>query len=262
MPLTDADIRAQIDDLGPAGGDVQLEPADYIMAASVYQPRNVHIKGAGPNTCLVHEGSGAALIAKDNDAFAGWARRSVTDLRVILTNGSQIGIDAGNSYGFALRDAAIDDIGTGATGLRLLNNAYWAEGCDLERVNFRCKTGVVMGRQGGTDSFGYQRWRSVSFNVPANGVGIDMGATYGQAIYVYNCDFDCAFWLEGSAAKAVRVRAGVNAVHNRLFMVGETNTTGRFGVTKDNGATFSGYGVIDIQGAPSNIPATSTLVVK
>jgi hypothetical protein len=262
VALTSTDIAAEIADLGPSGGVVTLPPEDITFTSGVTVPRNVTVRGAGPNTCLVHEGSGAALRCRDGDPFAGWARRSVTDLRVILTDASQVGIDVGNQYGFHLRDVAIDDLGTGAAGLLMLNSTYWTEGCDLERVNFRCKTGIVMGRQGGTDSFGYQRWRSVSFNVPAGGVGVDIGGPYGQAVYLYNSDLDCAFWLEGPGAKAVRVRSSVNAVHNRLFLTGETNTAGRTGVVKDAGATFAGYGVIDIQGAPSNVSSSSTLLVR
>lgn len=263
MPLTSADVHGAIQALPDEGGVVHLQPATYEFEVGVDVPRNVHIQGVPGATRIEHYGADEAFYCRDSDPFDVFARRSLSGVRIIGNpNPNAVGVNAGDQWGFRLHEVVIDGY-SGGRGLKVRNEGYWSEGFDFDGVHIRgCKTGIELSRGDGNDSFGYQRWRNVSIQVPAGCVGLDIGGPVNRHCYLYNSDLDMVFWLDGPGATAVRVRSWVNAPHNRLYLTGEASGSGRTGVTKASAATFTGYGVIDIQGAPSNMASTSTLLVR
>jgi len=262
MAYTDADARAAIEALPDDGGVVELDAPVYEFEGGVEVPRNVHIR-LSPATRVIHDGNGPAFLCRDAGPFDVSARRSISGLR-LYGNGdpAAIGVDLGDQWGFRLHDTYIEGY-TAGRGIRQLNERYWTEGTDFDGVMVRdCAIHHEFARTNGTDSFGYQRWRNVSFALGEEQQGIDFGGESTRGIYVYNSDFDVAVWLEGMNATAVKVRPSANVDANRYRIVGECpgSFTGRLGI-ENIGGTLRGYGIVNITGAPDLLTGGVTEVV-
>lgn len=257
---TDVDVRAAIEALPDAGGIVALGPVTYSFADVVHVPRNVHVQGAA--TVIEHSGDGLAFDLAD-DGFDLTARRSVSGMWIKGSPGSgAAAVELSNGWGHALRDVLITGYTTGK-GLRIRNtDGWWTEGVNLENVQIReCGTCLEVVREGGTDSFGYQKWRNVSLQVSAGCVGVDFGGEGGEDVYLYNSDLEINFWLEGAGATAIVVRPGANVSGNRYQITGEgSGHPGMVGI-RNLGGVFRGYGAAAIAGVDNDLNAGATHVL-
>jgi hypothetical protein len=259
-----AAIQAALDAVEDAGGGVVYLPeGTYVLTTGLTVARNVFVQGAGPQaTSITHNGNDACFLMRDGDAFSVYPNRGVAGLSVTGNSGaSAMAFDIGNSWGAYVRDAAINGY-TGGRAIRLYNSAYWTEGTVLEDLMIRNNAvGIELYRNGGTESFAYQRWRHVSIQVPASGIGIDLGGSSASTVYVYNCDLDVNVWLEGNDAIAVKARAVTNVQDTRLNVTGELSGahTGRLGIDNDGG-TVVGYGRVSINTASDDVSSGVTIV--
>lgn len=257
---TNAAVTAAIAELD-GGGVVRMPPGEYTFTGTVNVPQGVHILAYG--AVIDHTANGVAFSLRHADAFSTEWRGSVRGFVLGGNSGaSAVGVDIGNSWGAAVIDATIIDY-TAGRAVRQFNETNWSEGTFLSNLMLRNNAiGVEFFRDGGTDSFAYQRWQHVDISVPEDGVGIDFGGTGGDPIYVYNCDFDVTCWLEGDNATAVLVRANANCDNNRYRITGEGigSHTGRVGV--DNiGGSLRGTGVVAIDGIANSLdPGCTTSV--
>lgn len=256
---TNAAVTAAIAELD-GGGVVRMPPGEYTFTGTVNVPQGVHILAYG--AVIDHTANGVAFSLRHAEAFSVEPRGSV---RGFVLNGNSgaaaIGVDIGNSWGAMVIDAHIEGY-TSGRAIREFNDDNWAEGTVLANLMIRGNAvGIELARDGGTESFAYQRWRNVAIQVPADGVGIDFGGASATECYVYNCDLDAVLWLEGDDAVGVRVRAVANVADSRFNITGEQTGgfTGRLGI-ENLGGNLVGYGRVAINSATDDLSAGETII--
>jgi len=207
------------------------------------------ITHTGNNTCLSFNQSGGFNIDKPT---------GIHKLRLIGNSGaSAVGVENGNNWGWRI-DGDIDGY-TNGVGLRMNNKVNWTEGYDINSVKIDdCKVALQFRRdQAGGFSFGYGRIRNLAINVPANGIGIDLGGDSPDDVYLYSSDIEANIWPQGNNAIGVRVGPTVNTDNVRVHIVGEVPSNGSFtglsGLKSTEGGTFRAYGHFRIKDAPNNV---------
>jgi hypothetical protein len=198
------------------GGTIHVPAGVWAHAGAVTISKGNRLLGDGPGlTKFDHTGNNVAFtydgqkagVYSDDDIWSVFEGFSVLG----NTGASAWGVELQNTQHFTMRNVIIGgvvgDRYTVGGGLLVHNNVYWNENLQLENVALRYnKVGIGYLRDGsGTASMSYHRYRGVSINVPASGIGMDVGMT-GTEVDLLVGDLDVNIWLEGNSAQAVVVR--------------------------------------------------------
>lgn len=249
----------------PAGGGVLVFPAGQsytttgghlLPVGTVLRAHGATITHTGNNVCFQFNQTGSFNLDKPTGA---------TGLRLIGNAGtSAVGVEVGNCWGFHI-DGQIGSY-TAGRGLLFNNVTNWTEGVDIDNLKVdACAVGVQFRRTTGTFSFGYLRARHLSINVPASGIGIDIGGDSTTSVYLYNADIEANIWLNGNNAVAVRVGPNTATDNLRVNIVGEVpgggSYTGLVGLKNTEGGTFKAFGHFNIKTAPNSITGSFTRIL-
>ena len=159
----------------------------------------------------------------------------------------------GGSWGFELRNIEMHDTsgGTnGGVGIELFNAAgTWTEGTLWDNVMINMfPTGIKFSGPGMGDhsSFAYQQMKSVSINIPSDGVGWDLSGD--DHLFPYHGVYQIRFWVRPRSV-AVKVGATTNAILNMYDLRSEAFDITAPGdkaviIEVAGGGQFSGTGVV------------------
>lgn len=250
-----AGLQKAIEDCrAKGGGVVKIPRGTYLLEKGLTTYSDIMIVGSGISaTSLNHASNDFAIQVASAQNYSD--RAGVYHLTIRGNGlGNAGGVDVVDTLDFELDHLQIMDYDNGVA-VRLSNRNYWAEGTfSNELIIKECKVGIRFERQQGTNSFGYTRLRNFMINVPSGGIGIDLGGTTGNSIYMYNAIVQGTIWLDDSSnAIGVVCRAGVLIQKCNLFIVGEGwNSNSQLGL-KMEGGTIKGEGFINVEGVDNDI---------
>ena len=242
-----ANIQTAIDSASTAGGgNVILSVGSYATDTTITVPHRVRLIGQGAGgTVIAYSGTGIAVQhAPATEAYD--ARAGIGDLSIGGTSAAgATGLEVSDTYGFGIFGSVVvlDFTGVGACGVRLHNKLRWTEATQADDLHIRnCTTSLAFKRtaaSGGHESFGWTKM-NVSINVPAGGVGVDVGEA-GDDCLLYNSVMFTAVWLLDNAT-GYKVRAGSTVRDTFWRMLGEEDgaRTGTVGI--DNAGTVTAVG--------------------
>lgn len=235
-----------------SSGGIVLFPGGltFLTTGNHAVPRGVLIMATGAT--IQHTGNNSCFVFQSAQGFSMDMRGGMTGGRMTgtSTGTSAVAIQAGNQWGFTLKDMNIAGYSAGV-GVLLKNTTNWCEGTLIEGVKIDSpKTGIRFEAINGNSSFGYTQIISVAINVPANGgVGIDFGSTSTATAYVYNSIIDATLWLYGPSSVGVLVAPFGFVEKTRVHIVGECFDANPHTSLQNTGGTFKTYGHLDIPGA-------------
>ena len=223
----------------------------------------IHADGA----IIEHTGTGVAFTLSPQGAFNLTRGGGITGATIHGTPYGAAAIELGNAWGLHVRDVTIHGYTTGI-GIDLHNRAHWCEGTTIDNVMIlETRTGVRFHRSGGGDfSFGYTQIHGLSINVPAHGIGIDVGSEATDVIYLYNADLRVTCWLLGEGAVGILWGQHASMDGSRLHVTGEIpgnahNAVGVVGL-RNLGGTLKATGHLRIKGAPTDTAAGVTRILS
>lgn len=245
----------------PNGGMVVFPGGStYKIGSSIAVPPGVIAIAYGAD--INHTGTGTLFDLNNSGGFNLDEHHGVLGGRITGTSTGGAAIELGNAYGQFIRDVDISGYTTG-TGIWLNNQTNWTEGASLSNVMVNlCKTGVKFSRNGGTNSFAYTDIQSVAINVPASGVGIDLGVGSSTDLYIYNAKINATIWINGNNAVAVDWGALTTMDNSALFITGETfNSPTGHKALYNRGGTIKAFGHVNIKGASHDLALGETRVL-
>ena len=263
----ETDDTAAIDDALAAlanGGVLTVTPGRTLSTAGGHVvPWGVLIDLS--NNVVIHTGDGICFDLNHPGDFNNVRPSGVVSGRLVGNSGvNAVGLELGNSWGTWLRDLQIAGY-TNGVGVAIANRTNWCEGTNIQNVRIsQSKIGLQFVCHGGEYSFGYTRIHSLAVNVPAGGVGIDIGTTGNGNVYLYHTEIVATIWMEGDDAVAVVVGASSTVDTSRVFIVGEkpgsAPYTGMIGL-KNLGGIFRVYGFFRIYGIDNSLSDGITRVL-
>lgn len=251
---------------GEGGGIVQLPPEAITTSGGHVIPLGVRVRGFGEVTEITHTGDNACFSSHPGDITD---RSGLSGVRITGNAGtSAIGLSHGDQWGFVASDVLIEGY-TAGIGWQWRNTTHWTEGTESYGVRIRnCAVCLEMSRSVTSpyDSFGFTNVRSLSINVPANGIGIRVGNETGALTsLLYNSRLEATFWVDDDG---VGLRTTTNGnITASLFITGEpeggaTNTTliDNDGSILYVGNVFTYAGAFTNTFGGANLPTRSILI--
>lgn len=214
----------------------------YSLPETVNMGRFTSIIGAGSGLVTITanpsgesirwEASGAAFHVGQSGILKGFTL-------VGSSSPSAVGVHIGDITGNCFDDVVFKDF-TAGTALWMDNTTHWTERIVLIRTVFdNNKTGIKMTVNGGTNSFGYQRWLDTRFTINTGQVGIQME----DVCYSYNTLYTVLANIadNGTLFKLVDTAS----IDHGMFVVTAEQTSGTGGIAANisSGASVSGWGM-------------------
>lgn len=222
----------------------------YVVSSQLSVPIGISVIGAGSqHVTISHTANGQCFSATAYGSFSenGQTFRGLT---VSGNSGaSAVGIVLGDGYGQVLDDVEVVNY-TGGIGVRLWNYLNWTEGVSIRNSRIKnCARGLCFHRNagsGGTNSFGYTNIRGLSINVPASGVGIEMGNPTGtDDVWIYNSRLECVFWL-ATGATGISLPTQYGSFEGQVFITGEPESSATSTTLLDNEGGFAYNGQFQV----------------
>jgi hypothetical protein len=258
-------IEAAIAAIGDEGGVLWFPGGlNYETSGGHVLPDGTTIAADG--AVITHTGNNTCFDFNSSGAFRFHHRSGIRGVQLVGNSGAAaVGVEIGNMWGFFVENCSIRDY-TAGIGFYLHNSTNWTEGTTINSMRLVDNAvGMRFHREPAAYfSFGYTYIHALSVNVPANGVGIDIGGESASTVYLYNSTIQANIWPEGNNAICVKYGAESVMDHTRLHVVGEVPNeavyTGVKGLYNLGGDLFA-YGEFHIKNGPDDLALGRTRIV-
>jgi hypothetical protein len=228
------------------------------IPAGTYNAWTTQIKMTAPTQSLVGAGSALTVlnytgtgvgILWQMSPFSVAQAGKINGITIFGTASGVAGVESGSVIGGSFDDLVIDGFtGNGGSCLWLNNVAGgWMERSVMTRVQMGafkgCTKGLRLTVNGGTISFGYNRWTDIKLNANAGQIGISSEG----ALYLYHSQLSVTCNSSTTTSTCISLTGNSNWNSNVYDIVGENPQRGK-GISVAAGSLFKGHGVIDLSG--------------